>query len=692
MTKFIFPKLDMHVADVNGHKYLIGPFPVGFTTSNNVGIDLIKYCEGRSVDECKQWIAERYGADNVSAVDNLASIVEKGFFDKLGFETQDVTHEPPPVDVIHISLTHKCQMACQYCFAHSNRVSSECGDVSFDTACSAMKYFIDKSVETGLASLSVAFNTTGEGLLKLQLMLEIADYGKKYAISSGIQLHLYCLTNGLLLDNEVMQQLWDAGIIVSLSWDGPPEIHNRQRTLPDGSGTYDSVNQAFKTIMDFGKYHPLIGVTPTSLDPDLSGIFNHLHDMGVRMLLMKPVRAANSDIGVTEKTLPAFKAAYAEFVELLLKEDSYHTERLITLYSTDFFWRFVHRVVKREFNPYRCPGARSMMCVDTNGDIYPCQDFIGMSQYKLGDVFSGIDINAQRPYMEDLLSYKMESCKDCWARYWCGGACPALSAHAYDRLDAPYLPDCELTKYLIELAVYFVTIHEKRHPGLLGYVFNYHDLGPAPNERSVALCHKVNGSSLLSRPIEDWRSPDPILLDDASQAGGIKKWQGYDDLNASIHLKWDENYLYVLGEVHHDTYTPPSSINTEWWFYDCLRIALDPKKVQGISTDPCRLTGDYREFGITSMNGTATCFDCHIDQRKPTARWQGSVEHSGDLTIYKAAIPWQCISDNPPILDEEFGFTTAVIDSNGKSCGWLQWTPGITKAKVPWYFGLIKFV
>jgi uncharacterized protein len=671
---------------------LIGPFVGGPISIGNIGLDLVRHCEGLTIDESKHWIQERYGAKHTPMVDQLASLVNNG---RLRSPAPGVgeTEAFPAVNVFTLCLTHACQLACRYCFARDPREDPHNGDMTFETACAAIKFILDESVRSGISAVAINYNSTGEVLLRKDLMLQVTAYAKEQSEAAGICLPFGFGTNGVLLDLAVIEEMKEAGISFAMSWDGPPEIHNANRIHPDGTGTYDEVLTAFKTVMEHGWIKPLsCGAHLSASNTDFVATFSHLYDMGVRPITMKPIRDGGSGQGVSEESLPSYKAGYADFAEYLLRTDAYHTERLCTVHCLDYFWRFVLRVARSEFNVWRCPAARTAMCIDTNGDIYPCQDFVGMPEYKIGDVFSGIDESSRRVYMEELLCYKMEPCKECWARYFCGGGCHSQSAKALGDLHVPYTPDCDLNKYLIELAAYFVARISKERPSLLQHATNFSELEPLPDPRPIALCHYTEVEPTFSGSSDVWQSPDPIVLNSASQAGGYRKWRGPEDLSARIHLRWNEQGLYILAEVVDDIFVTAPSPNWEWWFYDSLQIGLDPHNDGGFSENPWRLTGGDCEFGVAQIENTTCCFDCHIDRSQPTDAWSGAVERKDKTIQYKIAIPWKSIPDFAPKAGAECGFTLVVNDSDGAGRSWLRWAPGLTALRRPEGFGLLKLV
>lgn len=692
MTGFTFPRLEIHNVEINGRKFVMGPFAGAFLSTDSFGADLLQNCEGRTVEECKQWTQGRYGEGYVPIVEEFARLVDNGFFSPPDVAAmQDATTELPAINTVTICLTHACQLACRYCFAKGARENPESNDMTLDTARAAIRFVIEESKRSGIDAVAINYNSTGEALLRKDLMVEVTRYARQQAQAAGIWFPFGFGTNGLLLDPVTIEEMKDAGINFAMSWDGPPEIHDMNRVRPDGSGTYDDVARAFRAVTEHGWQIPFAcGAHIPASDTNIVGRFRHLYDMGVRVIAMKPIRDGGSGMGVSESTLPAYKAGYADLVEHLLQTDAYHTERLCSLQMIDYFWRFVRKIALREPSIHRCSSAMTSICIDTNGDIYPCQDFVGMPQYRLGDVFTGMNDDLRKLYIQGLVCDKMEPCQSCWARYWCGGGCHSQSANAMGALGIPYPPDCELTKYLLELAAYFVAKLNDERPSLLWHVLDFGNPTQTPDPRPVARCHRASERDLWYRPVGDWRSPDPILLCDASQSGGYKVWRGPYDLSATVHLRWDDQHLYVFAEVRGSAFVPAPRVDSEWWFYDSLQIALDPHNDGGVSVDPWRLTGGDREFGIASIGGRTQCFDCHDDRSKPTRSWRGIAEVRGGMTLYRMAIPWKCVPDFIPAVGAECGFTVVVNDCDRSGRGWLQWTPGLTALRNPGAFGLLR--
>ncbi|MCL4498668.1 MAG: SPASM domain-containing protein, partial [Chloroflexi bacterium] len=133
----------------------------------------------------------------------------------------------------------------------------------------------------------------------------------------------------------------------------------------------------------------------------------------------------------------------------------------------DFFARFLIRVIRRTKNAYRCEAGRNNFGVGVDGGLYPCDSFIGMEEFRLGDVFSGVDSEMQAEFLRDTMVDEKPVCKDCWARYLCGGGCYYAAALANRDHLIPHSAKCDLTRRLIELSIWILTELRGRNPHAL---------------------------------------------------------------------------------------------------------------------------------------------------------------------------------------------------------------------------------
>ena len=186
-------------------------------------------------------------------------------------------------------------------------------DISLDTAHAALDFIFD-TLKPPLARITLGI--TGEPLLGWDLIKDIVEYAHYRSEESYTGVSFHITTNGLEVDSELLDYLRDNDdMYVSLSWDGPPEIHNRQCPSADGVDTYERVSKAFEMLRSGARSGICVVATVTALNPDVAGIFTHLFDNGVRSLVIKPLRSVDPAVAVTRESLPAFKSAYAKLAE-----------------------------------------------------------------------------------------------------------------------------------------------------------------------------------------------------------------------------------------------------------------------------------------------------------------------------------------------------------------------------------------
>lgn len=184
----------------------------------------------------------------------------------------------------------------------------------------------------------------------------------------------------------------------------------------------------------------------------------------------------NEPYAINEKTIYAVKQGYFDFVNFLLQQDDEKLyEYLATLWNIeDYLGRMIIRVLQGRNSKvfYRCGAIKLSVGADTNGDLYPCGSMIGMQGCRIGSVFTGITDEAKRLYLDELLVTQKPSCKDCWARYLCGGGCYQSAFLTNKSVTQPDPCDCELMKYLYELAIYIAVHLQSKRPTVLFKLIN----------------------------------------------------------------------------------------------------------------------------------------------------------------------------------------------------------------------------
>ena len=688
MDEFTFPDIKAHYATINGYNLIFGPGFSSVLHTSQVGFDFAKNCSGLTISESREWLRERNGDISVRTADNLMWMVNSGFFTEPKLDTEKLDTELPTVASYGIGITHKCNMQCRYCFAAGLRGPDLPEDISLNTVHAAIDLLFD---ELKPPWVTISLGITGEPQIKWDIVSDLIDYAHSRSEDSFIGVDFHITTNGLQAHSEMLDYLrTHDDMNVTLSWDGPPEIHNRQRLSPDCTDTYDKVSNTFDILRSTMQSRPSVVATVSALAPDIAGVFTHLFDRGVRDLIIKPLRSNDPALAVNEESLPAFKSGYAELAELLLTPDDAQVERLFTIMKEDdYLGRFILRLTQGRRMNFRCMAARTHLEVDTSGDIYPCPSLVGITGFQVGNVSSGLNECALESFRNDTFCTNLQACKHCWAKYYCGGPCTYMSVITSKRPDMPHKPSCELTMHLIELAGYIISKLDRERPGLLSHVIALRSLVPM-GYRPEACCRRAHQSDLWGFPAEAWKVPDPIVLTSKEHAGGYLPRRGQSESNATIHLQWDDDFLYLMAEVHENSFVPPKMPEGEWWFRDSIQFAFDPGNDGGENKYPWKLPeGDY-EYGIAWVDGETHVYDCQVDPLRPSKSGNAIVTRQDDITTYRVAIPWKQMSEFTPSVGAECRFSVVVNDCDGGARGWLQWTNGLATRKAPARFGLIR--
>lgn len=369
---------------------------------------------------------------------------------------------------LQLSMTNLCTMACRYCaFRGRAATPGKHSNMPLDTAKRAIAFFVENfGRQAGYSRID--FGCAGEALLHRSVHPILQDYIRNYFRGTGV--HAVWagpnVTNGTLaIDSEVLGVL---GPPQDISCDGPKDVHDDMRMYADGRGTYDDVESVIRTVV---ARTPDIGLSAvlTAKHREFDKIFLHLHEtLGSRNIYMKPVNVApNVSYGLNLNTLSKFQQGYDDLVSMILAQPRDRILRyLIALNPEDFFMRLVYRLKDQARQVYRCGAGKSGVYVDSDGSLFPCAHFIGKTGWECGDIYNGFDLSMRQAFAQ-LHVDRREPCKQCWARYLCGGGCYYQAVLANGDIDRPDQAKCKLVRHLCGLAVSLIGTLSEEHPDVL---------------------------------------------------------------------------------------------------------------------------------------------------------------------------------------------------------------------------------
>lgn len=351
------------------------------------------------------------------------------------------------VKALCLHVAHICNLNCSYCFASQGKYHGDRAVMSFEVGKRALDFLIENS--TGRRNLEVDF-FGGEPLMNFDVVKKLVEYARSIEKEHGKNFRFTLTTNGVLIDDDVIEFANKEMSNVVLSLDGRKEVHDRYRVDYAGNGSWEKIVPKFQKLVNArgGKNYYMRG-TFTHANPDFLNDIKQMLDLGFKELSMEPVVCAPDDpSALTDEDLPIVLEQYEKLAELMLQK---HREG-------DPF-TFYHYMIDLKGGPciYKrisgCGSGTEYMAVTPWGDLYPCHQFVGEEKFKLGNIWDGV---TNKETQEDFAScnvYSRPECRDCWARLYCSGGCAANAYHSTGSVKGVYKYGCELFRKRMECAI-----------------------------------------------------------------------------------------------------------------------------------------------------------------------------------------------------------------------------------------------
>ncbi len=448
----------LHQYKLNGYNIVLDTCSGSVHSVDEPTYDMIAGYENTPKDELIEKCLERYGADGYATREELEECyeditnlkVEGKLFTPDTYEDIAGTFKERSGNVIKalcLHVAHTCNLNCSYCFASQGRFHGDRALMSFEVGKRALDFLIENSGKRH--NLEVDF-FGGEPLMNWDVVKQLVSYARSIEKEKGKNFRFTLTTNGMLIDDEVIDFCNREMSNVVLSLDGRKEIHDRLRVDYAGRGSYDTIVPKFKKLVAKrgGKGYYMRG-TFTHANPDFTKDVFHMADLGFTELSMEPVVAAPDDpAALTPEDIEIVKGEYETLAKEMLKRR--REGHPITFYHYMLDLKEGPCIYKRISG---CGSGTEYMAVTPWGDLYPCHQFVGEESYKLGDIWHGVTNDALRDEFRSCNAYAREECKDCWAKLYCSGGCAANAFHASGSIRGIYAPGCELFKKRIECAI-----------------------------------------------------------------------------------------------------------------------------------------------------------------------------------------------------------------------------------------------
>lgn len=446
----------VHQYKLNGYNIVLDTCSGSVHAVDEVAYDIIAMYKEKSADEIVEYILSTYKDEEISRQDVLDCIEDVKNLENAGKLYTPDTYEGMAFDfknrntvikALCLHVAHTCNLNCSYCFASQGKYHGERALMSFEVGKRALDFLIENSGTR--RNLEVDF-FGGEPLMNWNVVKDLVAYARVQEKIHNKNFRFTLTTNGVLIDDEVIDFCNKEMSNIVLSLDGRPEVHDRLRVDYMGRGSYGTIVPKFQRFVEKrgGKNYYMRG-TFTHNNADFTNDIFHMADLGFTELSMEPVVCAPDDAAaLTEADLPVLFEQY----EILAKE-------MIKRKKAGNGFTFYHYMLDLTHGPciYKrisgCGSGTEYMAVTPTGDLYPCHQFVGDTKYLLGNIWDGVTNTEIQNEFKLCNAYARSECNDCWAKLYCSGGCAANSYHASGKITGIYEYGCELFKKRIECAV-----------------------------------------------------------------------------------------------------------------------------------------------------------------------------------------------------------------------------------------------
>lgn len=447
----------IHSYKMKGYNIIIDQNSGCVHSVDEVAYDIINMFETEPKEKIKAFILDKYSKrDDVTPEDidlcfeDIEALIKDGrLFAKDAFENSalDFKKRQGVLKAICLHVAHDCNLACKYCFAGKGEYDGPKGLMSFETGKRALDFLVEKSGTR--KNLEVDF-FGGEPLLNWEVCKKLVEYGRSIEKEHGKNFRFTLTTNGVLVNDEVIDFCNREMGNVVLSLDGRKETHDRLRTTCNGKGSYDLIVDKFKKFANArNQADYYMRGTYTHYNTDFSKDIIHMADLGFKELSIEPVVSDPTEpYALKENDLPILKEQYEILADEMLRR--YRNGNGFTFYHYMIDLNSGPCIVKRISG---CGVGTEYMAVTPSGELYPCHQFVGDEKFLLGDIWKGVTNTAILDEFKGCNVYSHPECKDCFAKLYCSGGCAANAYHTTGSVNGIYEFGCELHRKRIECAI-----------------------------------------------------------------------------------------------------------------------------------------------------------------------------------------------------------------------------------------------
>lgn len=444
----------IHTFSQNGFTLVVDVYSGSVHVVDEQAAELIRLRENASGEEAfQQFMAAHPDEDELSVrecLDDIEELVRQGrlYKDDTAIRQAAVSDKKPAeLKALCLNIAHTCNLTCSYCFAGQGSYKGDTALMPYETGKAALDMLVRMSGRR--RNLEVDF-FGGEPLLNWQTVKRLVAYGRSIEKEYSKNFRFTLTTNGMLVDDDVIDFCNREMHNVVLSLDGRKEVHDRFRVDRAGRGSYDKIVPRFQEfVRRRGDQNYYIRGTYTRHNLDFLNDVKHMADLGFTQLSMEPIVTAPADPeALRPEDLPMLYEQYEQLAVEMLKRKREGK-------GFDFY----HYLIDLENGPclYKrlggCGSGTEYLAVTPSGELYPCHQFVGDAAYLMGNVWDGVTRSDLFEQFKDCGLSSRPDCDNCWAKLYCAGGCAANAYHATGDINGIYEYGCDLFRKRLESAL-----------------------------------------------------------------------------------------------------------------------------------------------------------------------------------------------------------------------------------------------
>ncbi|MBO5571395.1 MAG: thioether cross-link-forming SCIFF peptide maturase [Ruminococcus sp.] len=442
----------IHKYKLNGFNIVLDVNSGGVHLVDDMTYDLLDLIQPPFEDECPQQVldklTEKYPADEISTCyDEIVELYnDKILFSEDDYEKYAKYSVASPVKAMCLNIAHDCQLRCKYCFASTGDFGKGRKLMSLETGKHAIDFLLENSGDR--PNLELDF-FGGEPLMNFNVVKQIVEYARSREKEYNKKFRFTITTNGLLLDDDKIDFINKEMSNVVLSIDGRKEVNDYFRVLPNGQGCYDMIIPKYKKLVEGrGDKEYYVRGTFTNRNKDFSNDVFALYEAGFDQISVEPVVGDSDEYALVMDDLPEIFKEYERLADRIIENEKNGKK-----------FNFFHFMIDLDQGPCAIKRLRGCGCgndyvaVTPDGDIFPCHQFVGIDEYKMGNIDEGTFDQEMKKDFAAAHVYSKPDCRECWAKFYCSGGCNANNYQYEGDIRKAHKISCELEKKRLECAI-----------------------------------------------------------------------------------------------------------------------------------------------------------------------------------------------------------------------------------------------